>query len=114
MLAQEIKTEAGRLIIQTCLDHLWTLAEKWGMKFNIQKCHILHLGRNNLLFEYTLGEDKVACVEEEKDIGVLITSSLKPGRKCEQAAGVANRILSQVLRAFTFSGKEVLPKIFKS
>ena len=113
-LAQEVKTEADRTILQTCLDQLWTWSTKWGMSFNTGKCHVLHLGQNNPLFEYSLGDSKLARVEEEKDIGVLINGNLKPGRQCEKVAQTANRVLSQVLEAFMYRDKEILPKIYKS
>ena len=53
------------------------------MGFNIQECHVMHLGRNNPRFNYNLGGCQLVSVEEEKDIGVLITGNLKPGKHCE-------------------------------
>ena len=49
------------------------------MKLNAEKCHVLHIGRNNMGHEYTLGGVKLASTEEERDIGVLIDKNLKPG-----------------------------------
>ena len=53
---------------------------KWSkegqMKFNIDKCKVLHLGvRNN--DTYDRNGTKLAIVKEEKDLSVLITSYLK-------------------------------------
>ena len=84
------------------------------MHFNTDKCHILHLGRNNPHFNYTLGGVQLSSVEEEKDIGVLINNNLKPGRQCERAARTANGVLSQILRSFSYRDKKILPKIFKT
>ena len=33
--------------LQDALDCLCTWAANWEMKFNVDKCHVLHLGRNN-------------------------------------------------------------------
>ena len=49
-LAHKVNSEADREILQTCLNQLWSWANEWGMAFNIQKCHVLHLGRNNAHF----------------------------------------------------------------
>ncbi len=53
-------------------------------------------------------------MEEERDLGVIIEASLKPGRQCERAARSANGVLSQILRAFSYRDKKVLPSIFKT
>ncbi len=67
-LAQQITSDNDRALLQTCLDRLWEWGEKWGMSFNISKCHVLHLGRCNPHYTYTLGQEQLSEVEEEKDI----------------------------------------------
>ena len=42
------------------------------MEFNASKCHVLHLGRRNNEYSYTMGGVELARVEEEKDVGVMI------------------------------------------
>ena len=113
-LGQEISSAADSLTLQSCLDRLWDWASRWDMKFNLAKCHVLHLGKKNPEHSYSLGGETITSVEEERDIGVIITRNLKPTKQCEKAARTANRILSQVLRAFSYRDKKVLPKIFKT
>ncbi len=48
------------------------------MKFNLDKCKIMHIGRANPGYKYTMGGKELAEVDEEKDVGVLISSNLKP------------------------------------
>ncbi len=84
------------------------------MKFNTDKCHILHVGRTNPKYSYSLGNSKLTSVEEERDLGVIIENTLKNGRQCERAARSANGVLSQILRAFSYRDKKVLPSIFKT
>ena len=63
---QEINGVEDKNKLQEALDRLTEWAEDWGMKFNIEKCKIMHVGRNNPQYEYTMGGTKE--VEEEKDI----------------------------------------------
>ena len=52
----------------------WT--EVWQLKFNSDKCKILHLGSNNPKFKYTITDNgNTKTLEEtisEKDLGVFI------------------------------------------
>ena len=113
-LGQEITSVEDNLTLQSCLDRLWGWACRWDMKFNLAKCHVLHLGNRNQEYIYSLGGETLTSVEEERDIGVIITSNLKPAKHCEKAACTANRVLSQVLRAFSYRDKNVLPQIYKT
>ena len=56
----------------------WTL--KMGVKLNQDKVHILHAGPSNIKRTYTLGAEgpKIQEVQQEKDLGVLISSDMKP------------------------------------
>lgn len=108
-----VEDEEDRAALQAALDKLCSWADKWGMRFNQGKCKVLHIGRNNPQFEYSMNGARLDTTDEEKDIGVMITNNLKPGRQCEQAAGKAMSVLGQVLRAFSYRDKTVLPRIYK-
>ena len=54
-----------------------------------------------------LGETEV-----EKDLGVMVHQSLKPGVQVAAAAKKANQILGQILRAFTFRDKVHFVRLF--
>ena len=53
--ARVVMGEDDRKEFQEGLDRLMGWAEKWQMEFNKGKCHILHLGRNNHRYEYSMG-----------------------------------------------------------
>ena len=77
--------------LQETLDCLTMWAEEWGMKFNIPKCKIMHMGRNNPRYECRKVEE-VLTVVEEKDIGVTVHSSLKPSKHCQKIAATASAV----------------------
>ena len=51
--------------------------------------------------------------EEEKDIGVIITSNLKPSTQCAAAAKNAQAVLSQITRAFHYRDRHVFTKLYQ-
>ena len=44
-------------------------ADKWGMEFNLRKCKVLNIGRNNPLQKHTMKSEKLEKVTCKKDIG---------------------------------------------
>ena len=99
---QEVNGEEDRVKLQTTLDSLTKWAEEWGMKFNVEKCKIMHVGKNNPQYEYFMSGKKLMVVEEEKDIGVTIHSSLNPSKHCKRVADTANAVLRQLTKNFHF------------
>ena len=66
---------------------MFVWADKWGMSFNVSKCKVMHVSRNNQEYEYTMRGQKLEKTDEERDIGVMVTKNLKPSAQCEKAAG---------------------------
>jgi hypothetical protein len=52
-------------------------------------------------------------VECEKDVGVIVHHSLKPGMQCAKAARRANAILGQLSRAVCYRDKDTILKLYK-
>ena len=46
------------------------------MNLNKSKCHVLHFGKNNLCFGYTLNELPLEAVHQGRDMGVLVEDKL--------------------------------------
>jgi len=112
-LGKEVKTDKDREQLQETLDNLFGWAQKWGMQFNIEKCKIMHMGRSNPCFEYTMNGRKLQETTEEKDIGVKINSNLKPATQCAAAAKTAMGVLSQITRAFHYRDRHVFMGLYK-
>ncbi len=100
--AKVIESAADRDKLQEALDCLCDWAEKWGMAFNIAKCKVMHIARHNPGYEYTMRGTKLGETDEERDIGVMITKTLKPSVQCDKAAGRALSVLGQIRRNFRY------------
>ena len=109
---QEIQGPEDRDKLQQALDKLVKWAKKWGMQFNIPKCKIMHLGRSNPCYEYTMDGVKLTVTEEEKDIGVTIQRNLKPSKHCKRVAGTASAVLRQLTRNFHYRDKTIFKKLY--
>ena len=98
--------------LQETLDKLVGWAKKGGMEYNIPKCKIMHLGRNNPMYVYKMDGKQLDVVEEEKDIGVIVHRSLKPSKQCRKAAGTASAVLRQLARNFHFRDRNIIRKLY--
>ncbi|PKU29133.1 hypothetical protein llap_20563 [Limosa lapponica baueri] len=63
------------------------------MKFNHGICRELHLGRNNPLHQYKLGDDLLESSSLEEDLGVLVDNRMTMSQQCTLVAKKANGIL---------------------
>ena len=56
-IAQFIKSEEDAAELQATQVRLTALTVKWGMQFNMGKCHVMHVGKNNPENEYKMQSD---------------------------------------------------------
>jgi Reverse transcriptase (RNA-dependent DNA polymerase) len=110
--AKIIKSIQDCIQLQEALNKLCEWAQRWGMAFNEKKCKIMHVGKNNPEHEYYMNGVRLAAVEEEKDVGVIVHKSLKPARQCEKAAATATGILMQLAKNFHYRDKQIFARLY--
>ena len=111
--ARVVDTDAEAARLQNDLDGFAQWAREWQMLFNVDKCKVIHVGRTNPRQNYTMEGKQLIKVEEEKDLGVMVHQSLKPGAQVAKAVKKANEVLGQLIRAFTYRDKYIFIQLYK-
>ena len=83
-----------------------TWATDWQMAFNYDKCKVMRLGKvENESFSYKMDGHSLHEIEEERDLGVVITKDLKSGRQCETAGKRTFKMLDIASRDVEYKSK---------
>ncbi|CAM5155546.1 unnamed protein product [Natator depressus] len=106
--------EKDQDIIQEDLDDLVNWSNSNRMKFNSEKCKVMHLGINNKNFSYKLGMHQLEVTEEEKDLGVLVDHRMTMSHQCHIAVKKANAVLGCIRRGISNRDKDVLIPLYKA
>ena len=114
------KQPSDSCTLQQDLNQITVWSKEWLLNFNPLKCKvIMHLGRVNptvySVTDHISGEVvELSLVEEEKDLGIWITSNLKPSLHCFKTAARATQMLGQLKRSFKFLSKSSFLMLYKT
>ena len=93
-------------ILRQDLQKLGIWAENWQMQFNIDKCSVIHVGRNNIQLntnintqggsnsvsmcnekcsKYMINDVQLKCRQQERDLGVTVGKTFKFSEHCNAA-----------------------------
>jgi len=107
-LGGEVDTPEGYAVIQQDLDNLESWVGRNLMKFNKDKCRVLHVGRNDPMHQYRLGADLLGSSSTGMDLGVLVDDKLTMSQQCALVAKKVNVILRCIKRSVASRSREVL------
>ncbi|KAK4826263.1 hypothetical protein QYF61_006710 [Mycteria americana] len=107
-LSGKVDTLEGRATLQEDLDRLEEWANKNLMKFNKDKCKVLHLGKHNPGVPHRLGSTRLGSSSIERDLGVLVDNKLNMSKQRAAVAKKANRMLGCINKGITSRDKEVI------
>ena len=112
-----IQSDEDRLSLQEDLNHMVDWSNKWQLRFNAAKCKVLHIGRSNPKFDYSMTDTDKNIVtlektELEKDLGVNVDPQLKFSNHVEIQVNKCNKILGLIRRSYDYLDADSLKSLF--
>uniref|UniRef100_A0A8C3I5X8 Reverse transcriptase domain-containing protein n=1 Tax=Chrysemys picta bellii TaxID=8478 RepID=A0A8C3I5X8_CHRPI len=111
-LLKIVKTKADCEELQKDLPKLSDWATKWQIKFNVDKCKVMHIGRNNPNYTYNMMGANLATTNQEKDLGVIVDSSLKTSTQCAAVVKKANKMLGIIKKGIENKTESILLPLY--
>ena len=104
--------------LQRDLDKLMNWSQRWQLPFNMGKCSILHLGKNNPNHKYKLTSEgdivELVEIEEEKDLGIKFDSLLSFKQHTSECVSKANQRIGLIRRNFQQLDNYMFLLLYKS
>ena len=109
---QHVKEAKDCEKLQQDLNALSAWSMSWLLNFNASKCVVVSI-RNNIPYNYTLNEVCLEHVEQQKDLGILISNDLNPRRHIAEITKKSYQRLGLIKRCFTDVSTHV-ERLYKS
>ena len=103
--------------LQRCLDRLGTWSIENKLPFNVDKCKVMCFSKKtslNMRLPYSINDCFLNFVFCERDLGIILTSSLDPGPHIAKIVAKANFVLGIARKAFSIRNKQVFLLLYKS
>ncbi|KAE8610529.1 hypothetical protein XENTR_v10012157 [Xenopus tropicalis] len=100
--------------LQSDLTKLENWAANWKMRFNVDKCKVMHFGRNNINANYLLNGSVLGVSLMEKDLGVFVDNKLSNSRQCHSVATKANKVLSCIKKGIDSRDENIFLPLYRS
>ena len=110
---EQITGEDDIRSLQQDIDGMNRWSEKWLLKFHPDKCKIMNIGSENQN-QYQIGNSALEHIQEEKDLGVIIDSTLKFETHIDSKVRTANKIMGVIRRSFTYLDSTIFTRLFKA
>ena len=100
-------------ILQDDLSEGGSWADKWELKFHVDKCGVMHYGRTNENLSYKMNSKTLKVVNEERDLGIIFQDDLKFNKNISIKVQKANIMLRLIIRSFDYLDKNSYIRLYK-
>ena len=84
------------------------------MRFNLEKCVVMHCGHNNPNIPYTLNDHQLRTTEVERDLGIMVSNNLKSTEHVNCIVARAQRIFGLIKKTFVSRDASVIMPLYCS
>ena len=112
---RSITCKEDAVALQSDISVLEEWSNRWLLKFNPKKCHVLSLGKfehTMYTMRYEVYGAEMEHVFEEKDLGVTIDSQLKFEEHIAAKVRVANAMVGLIRRSFSYLSCYLFRKLY--
>ena len=99
--------------LQRDMDRLSEWSRKWLLLFNVAKCKTMHIGHSNPKNDYQFRGITLEKSHLKKDLGVFVSSDLKPSAHIAKIAAKANARAGLIKRTFTYMDREIFTSLVR-
>ncbi len=92
----ETQTLADCALLQQDVNHLSAWTRNWQIQFNLEKCAIMRI-RQSLRITYFIDGHPLTEVDQQNDLGVIVSNDLKPSKHVAENTKKANQRLGMTM-----------------
>jgi len=107
-----VKSDIDRASLQEVFDRLQQWCIDWQLTINIDKCHVLHTGRNNSNFSYSINGNQISTADAVSDLGVILDPVLKYDAHINNLVGKGFQRVGVLFRGFASRSVRVLKQAY--
>jgi len=116
----EIKNENDAQLLQQDLDSIVKWTDTWLMRLNFDKCKVMHFGRGNPKYEYTMSDistnttHKLLKTDSERDLGITLSSDCKWHAHTNKIVSKTNGLLGWFKDAFMCRDADLWKRLYST
>jgi endonuclease/exonuclease/phosphatase family metal-dependent hydrolase len=114
----KVNSQEEHSLLQEDLKRVLKWAETWQLRFNLDKCKVMHYGRTNPNLNYVMTSDPIPShmevTQEEKDLGIIFTPEMKFSLHIAKIVKKANQMVGLVKRSFKYLDKDMFSHLYKA
>ena len=99
--------------LQKDLDKLYKWSQDWLLFFNTTKCAVLRL-RETVDYVYMIDGVPLESVDEQLDLGVVISKDLKPSKHISRIVKKANARLATIKRCYSDRSRDTIYTLYRA